>query len=217
MSAERTFRPLRRLHSKPPLRWEAQTPCGKNPTLGAKAVNSLKILTVAGCRPNFVKIAPLMARMRRCPEIYPILVHTGQHYDDAMSEVFFRDLNIPKPDIYLNVGSTTYAQQTALIMQRLEGVLLDVGPHLVLVVGDVNSTVAASLTAVTLGYPVAHVEAGLRSFDREMPEEINRVLTDAISDILFATESSAVENLLREGRPREQIFFVGNVMIDTLV
>jgi UDP-N-acetylglucosamine 2-epimerase (non-hydrolysing) len=180
-------------------------------------MSSLKILNVIGCRPNFIKIAPLMREMKKRAGIEPILVHTGQHYDQAMSDVFFRDLEIPQPDVCLNVGSGSYARQVALILQGLEQVLLDVNPDLVLVVGDVNSTVASALTAIPLGYPVAHVEAGLRSFDREMPEEINRVLTDAVADFLFATERSAVRNLRREGRPPEQIFFVGNVMIDTLV
>ncbi len=180
-------------------------------------MNGLRILSVIGCRPNFIKIAPLMAEMKKHPEIQPVLVHTGQHYDEIMSDVFFRDLDIPKPDVSLNVGSGSYARQVALIIQGLEGVLLDVSPDLVLVVGDVNSTVASCMTAIPLGFPVAHVEAGLRSFDREMPEEINRVLTDSISDLLFATERSAVKNLVCEGRPRNQIHFVGNVMIDTLV
>ena len=180
-------------------------------------MKSLKILNVIGCRPNFVKIAPLILEMKRHAQIWPFLVHTGQHYDEVMSDVFFRDLAIPQPDVSLRVGSGSPPQQLALVMQGLEKVLRDINPDLVLVVGDVNSTAASSLTAITLGYPVAHVEAGLRSFDREMPEEINRVLTDAISDILFATERSAVENLLHEGKPREQVFFVGNVMIDTLV
>jgi UDP-N-acetylglucosamine 2-epimerase (non-hydrolysing) len=181
------------------------------------AINSLTILSVVGCRPNFIKIAPLMAEMKRHPGIRPYLVHTGQHYDAAMSEVFFRDLDIPSPDICLEVGSASHAKQLALMMQRLEGVMKDVAPDLVLVVGDVTSTLAAALTAASLGYPVAHVEAGLRSFDREMPEEINRVLTDSIADYLFATEESAVSNLLREGRYGDQVFLVGNVMIDSLV
>lgn len=177
----------------------------------------LKILNVVGCRPNFVKIAPLMAEMKKRPGITPVLAHTGQHYDTVMSDVFFRDLELPEPNIYLNIGSGSHARQMALMCQAFEGLLLDVNPDLVLVVGDVNSTVSASLTAIKLGFPVAHVEAGLRSFDREMPEEINRVVTDAIADMLFATEKSAVRNLLREGVPREKIFFVGNVMIDTLM
>lgn len=180
-------------------------------------MSGLKILNVVGCRPNFIKIAPLVAEMKKHAEINPLLVHTGQHYDGSMSDVFFRDLELPEPNIYLNVGSGSHARQLALIVQSFEGVLLDVSPDLVLVVGDVNSTIACGLTAIKLGFPVAHVEAGLRSFDREMPEEINRVLTDAISDLLFATERSAVRNLLREGIAEEKIFFVGNVIIDTLL
>jgi len=180
-------------------------------------MTDLKILNVVGCRPNFVKIAPLMAEMKKRPGITPVLAHTGQHYDTVMSDVFFRDLELPEPNIYLNIGSGSHARQMALMCQAFEGLLLDVNPDLVLVVGDVNSTVSASLTAIKLGFPVAHVEAGLRSFDREMPEEINRVVTDAVADLLFATERSAVRNLLREGIPREKIFFVGNVMIDTLM
>ncbi len=177
---------------------------------------TLRIVNIAGCRPNFIKIAPLLSEMKRHAQIEPILVHTGQHYDRAMSDLFFRDLEIPEPDVSLDVGSGTYAHQTGQVMQRLEPVLREIQPDLVLVVGDVNSTLAAALSAVTLGYPVAHVEAGLRSFDREMPEEINRVLTDAISDFLFITEPSAETNLLREGKRQEQIFFAGNVMMDSL-
>jgi UDP-N-acetylglucosamine 2-epimerase (non-hydrolysing) len=175
------------------------------------------IVNVVGARPNFMKIAPLMAEMSRYPEIRAVLVHTGQHYDEAMSRLFFQELEIPAPDINLEVGSASHAVQTALIMQRFEPVLLKEKPELVLVVGDVNSTLACALTSVKLGIPVAHVEAGLRSFDRSMPEEINRLLTDAISEYLFTTEKSANENLLREGIPPEKIHFVGNVMIDTLL
>lgn len=177
----------------------------------------MKIINVVGCRPNFIKLAPLLAEMKKHAQISPLIVHTGQHYDDALSEVFFRDLELPPPHIHLNVGSGSHAGQTARILQSFEGVLQDVKPDLVLVVGDVNSTLACSLTAVKLGIPTAHVEAGLRSFDRAMPEEINRIVTDAVSDLLFATEQSAVENLLREGIPGEKIFFVGNVMIDALL
>ena len=174
------------------------------------------IVNVVGARPNFMKMAPLLAEMARHPEIRAVLVHTGQHYDEAMSTLFFQDLEMPAPDINLEVGSASHAVQTALIMQRFETVLLEEKPALVLVVGDVNSTLACALTSVKLGIPVAHVEAGLRSFDRSMPEEINRLLTDAISAYLFTTEKSANENLLREGIPPEKIHFVGNVMIDTL-
>src|SRR5881296_2931337 len=176
----------------------------------------MRILNVAGARPNFVKIAPLVREMRRHPTIVPLLVHTGQHYDEVMSGQLFRDLEIPAPDFNLEVGSAFHAAQTAEVMRRLEPILLSTRPDLVLVVGDVNSTLAAALTAVKLGIPVAHVEAGLRSFDRTMPEEINRVLTDAISDLLFVTEESGQQNLVREGISREKIHFVGNVMIDAL-
>jgi UDP-N-acetylglucosamine 2-epimerase (non-hydrolysing) len=177
----------------------------------------MKIINVVGARPNFMKIAPLMKEMRKCQSMEVVLVHTGQHYDGVMSKLFFQDLGIPKPDINLEVGSASHAIQTALIMQRFEDVLLKEKPSLVIVVGDVNSTIACALTSVKLNIPVAHVEAGLRSFDRTMPEEINRVLTDAISDILFTTEKSASENLLREGIAKEKVHFVGNVMIDTLL
>jgi UDP-N-acetylglucosamine 2-epimerase (non-hydrolysing) len=177
----------------------------------------MKIVNVVGARPNFMKIAPLMEEMARHPEIRALLVHTGQHYDEAMSRLFFQELGIPTPDINLEVGSASHAVQTALILQRFETVLLEEKPDLVLVVGDVNSTIACALTAVKLGIPVAHVEAGLRSFDRSMPEEINRILTDVLAEYLFTTEPSANENLLREGIPPEHIYFVGNVMIDTLL
>ena len=176
----------------------------------------LKILNIVGARPNLPKIAPLMREMQRHPEIDPILVHTGQHYDEKLSDIFFRQMGIPAPHVNLEVGSGSHASQTAEILKRVEPVLLERKPNLVLVVGDVNSTIAVSLAAVKLGIPVAHVEAGLRSFDRTMPEEINRVLTDAIADYLFVTEEDAVAQLLKEGRPREAIHFVGNVMIDSL-
>jgi len=176
----------------------------------------MKIANVVGARPNLIKIAPLLREMRKHSEIQPLLLHTGQHYDDKLSDVFFRQMGIPEPDVNLEVGSGSHAWQTAEILKRIEPFLLEQKPDLVLVVGDVNSTVAASLAAVKLGIPVAHVEAGLRSFDRTMPEETNRVVTDALADYLFATEEDAVENLQREGRPRERIFLVGNVMIDAL-
>ena len=176
----------------------------------------LKILNIVGARPNLPKIAPLMREMQKHSEIDPILVHTGQHYDDKLSDIFFRQMGIPDPHINLEVGSGSHASQTAEILKRVEPVLLERKPDLVLVVGDVNSTIAVSLAAVKLGVRVAHVEAGLRSFDRTMPEEINRVLTDAIADFLFVTEEDAIEHLLKEGRPRESIFMVGNVMIDSL-
>jgi UDP-N-acetylglucosamine 2-epimerase (non-hydrolysing) len=177
----------------------------------------MKIISIVGARPNFMKIAPLMKVFKECSEIDPVLVHTGQHYDERMSDLFFRQLGIPKPDINLEVGSDTHAQQTAAIMMKFESVMLEHKPDAVLVVGDVNSTIACGLVAVKLGVKLIHVEAGLRSFDRTMPEEINRVLTDSISDMLFCTEQSGVDNLACEGVPREKIFLVGNVMIDTLL
>ncbi|RMF85254.1 MAG: UDP-N-acetylglucosamine 2-epimerase (non-hydrolyzing) [Planctomycetota bacterium] len=175
-----------------------------------------KIINVCGARPNFMKIAPLMRAYRAHENIEPLLVHTGQHYDENMSDLFFRQLNIPEPDLNLEVGSGSHAKQTAEIMIRFEQVLLDHEPDWVLVVGDVNSTIACGLVASKLGVKLAHVEAGLRSFDRDMPEEINRVLTDAISDLLFVSEPSGIENLRREGAAEDKIKFVGNVMIDTL-
>ena len=159
----------------------------------------MKILSVVGARPNFVKVAPLIKEMQRYPQMHSALVHTGQHYDTSMSEQFFAELEISPPDFNLGVGSGTHAVQTAEVMRRLEPILEKEWPDLVLVMGDVNSTLAAALTAVKLGIPVAHVEAGLRSFDRTMPEEINRILTDAIADLLFVTEESGWQNLLREG------------------
>ncbi len=176
----------------------------------------LKILNIVGARPNLPKIGPLMREMERHPQIDPVLVHTGQHYDEKLSDVFFRQMGIPAPHVNLEVGSASHAAQTAEILKRIEPVLIEQRPDLVLVVGDVNSTIAVSLAAVKLGIPVAHVEAGLRSFDRAMPEEINRILTDALADYLFITEEGAAEHLLKEGRPKEAIFFVGNVMIDSL-
>ena len=178
----------------------------------------LKIVNVVGARPNFMKIAPIIKEEKRYSnKIESILVHTGQHFDRKMSKLFFKDLGLPKPDFYLGVGSHSHAVQTAKIMERFEDVLLKVRPDLVLVVGDVNSTIACALCAVKLCIPVAHVEAGLRSFDRTMPEEINRVLTDSISEYLFTTEKDANKNLLKEGISRDNIYFTGNVMIDTLV
>jgi UDP-N-acetylglucosamine 2-epimerase (non-hydrolysing) len=176
----------------------------------------MKIINVVGARPNLVKIAPLLRAMRLVQGIQPILLHTGQHYDEKLSDIFFRQMNIGEPDINLEVGSGSHAAQTAEILKRIEPVLVQQKPDLVLVVGDVNSTVAASLAAAKLGIRVAHVEAGLRSFDRSMPEEINRIVTDALADFLFTTEPDAAANLLKEGRPKECIYFVGNVMIDAL-
>src|SRR6266581_6618643 len=175
-----------------------------------------RIINIVGARPNLPKIAPLIREMQRHPEIEPLLVHTGQHYDENLSNIFFRQMGIPEPHMNLGVGSGTHAEQTAEILKRIEPILLRQQPDLVLVVGDVNSTIAVSLAAVKLGIPVAHVEAGLRSFDRTMPEEINRLLTDAIASYLFVTEEDAIEHLLKEGRPRESIYLVGNVMIDAL-
>jgi UDP-N-acetylglucosamine 2-epimerase (non-hydrolysing) len=176
----------------------------------------MRIVSVVGTRPNFVKIAPIMREMRRHQALEPILVHTGQHYDHAMSDAFFDELKIPRPDYNLGVGSGSHAVQTAEVMKHLEPVLFSTEPDIVLVVGDVNSTLAAALTAVKLGIRTAHVEAGLRSFDRTMPEEVNRILTDAVSNVLFVTEESGCQNLLREGMDASRIHFVGNVMIDAL-
>ncbi|MCD6086503.1 MAG: UDP-N-acetylglucosamine 2-epimerase (non-hydrolyzing) [Candidatus Hydrothermae bacterium] len=176
------------------------------------------IYLIVGARPNFMKAAPLIRALEeRAPEIKSLLVHTGQHYDYEMSKAFFEDLDMPDPDIYLGVGSGTHAEQTAKIMISLEKEIFDNRPDLIVVFGDVNSTLAASVVASKLMVPVAHVEAGLRSFDRTMPEEINRIVTDILSDLLFTTERDAIENLRREGIPDEKIHFTGNVMIDTLL
>ena len=169
----------------------------------------IRLLSVVGARPNFMKIAPIIDELKKSADVEHCLVHSGQHYDELLSGNFFADLGLPKPDVNLQAGSGSHAVQTAEIMKRIEPVLLDYKPQMVLVVGDVNSTIAAALTAVKLGIGVAHVEAGLRSFDMEMPEEINRKLTDAISSLLFVTEQSGVENLKREGVPDEKIFLVG--------
>ena len=177
----------------------------------------IRIISVVGTRPNFVKIAPLIREFKKHREIESILVHTGQHYDKEMSRLFFEQLEIPKPDINLNVGSSTDVQQTAKIMVEFEKILLEKNPGLVVVVGDVNSTLAAALTAKKCGIRVAHVEAGLRSFDMGMPEEANRILTDHISDYLFTTEESGNRNLKDENISKNKIYFVGNVMIDSLL
>ena len=177
----------------------------------------LKLMCVCGARPNFMKIAPLMAAFAKTGWIQTILVHTGQHYDEKMSKLFFSELGIPEPDINLEVGSGSHASQTAEIIRRFEPVVLQHQPDWVVVVGDVNSTIACALVACKLGVKVAHVEAGLRSFDRTMPEEINRLLTDSISDLLLVSEPSGVENLMREGVANGKVHFVGNVMIDTLM
>lgn len=175
-----------------------------------------EIVQIIGARPNFPKVAPINRRLACSATLRPLLVHTGQHYDFEMSEVFMRDLQLPKPDIELGVGSASHAVQTAEIMIRLEPYLERLRPACVMVVGDVNSTIAAALTAVKLGIPVAHVEAGLRSFNWDMPEEINRLTTDAISELLFAPSADAVDNLRREGATENRIHLVGNVMIDSL-
>lgn len=177
-----------------------------------------EVFLIAGARPNFMKIAPIWEEMKKHPARFrPIFVHTGQHYDDRMSRVFLRDLGLPEPDIYLGVGSGSHALQTARIMIQFEKVMVKDKPDLVMVVGDVNSTLACALVSSKIGVPVAHVEAGLRSFDRRMPEEINRILTDQISDYLFTTCEEANENLKREGIPEERIHFVGNLMIQSLL
>jgi len=177
----------------------------------------VKIINVVGARPNFMKIAPIQREMTKYDHLQPFLVHTGQHYDEKMSKLFFQDLELPQPDAYLGVGSGTHAEQTARIMVEFEKVLDQQKADLIIVVGDVNSTAACSLVASKKGVKVAHVEAGLRSFDRTMPEEINRIVTDALSDYLFVSEKSGLENLRKEGIPEHKIFFTGNVMIDSLV
>jgi UDP-N-acetylglucosamine 2-epimerase (non-hydrolysing) len=176
----------------------------------------LKVLHVAGARPNFMKVAPVLRALAE-RGVDNVLVHTGQHYDHAMSQAFFDDLGLPEPHHHLEVGSGTHAVQTARIMEAIEPVLLAERPDLTLVVGDVNSTIAAALVCAKLGMRIGHVEAGLRSYDREMPEEINRVLTDQISDLLFTTSPEALDNLTLEGIPAERVHFVGNPMIDSLV
>ena len=178
----------------------------------------MRIVYVVGTRPNFVKTAPVIAALRsRLPRGRHTIVHTGQHYDRAMSAVFFEELGVPAPDRMLEVGSGSHAQQTARTMERLEPVLAEERPDLVVVPGDVNSTLAAALTAVKMGIPVAHIESGLRSFDRTMPEEVNRIVADQFAEHLFLHSEEAVGNLRAEGIPDERMHFVGNTMIDTLV
>lgn len=178
----------------------------------------MRIVHVLGTRPNFVKMAPVIAALRdRMPDSEQVIVHTGQHYDRLMSEIFFEQLGVPAPDHMLEIGSGTHAQQTAKVMERLEPLLIADPPDLVMVPGDVNSTVAAALTAVKLGIPVGHIESGLRSYDRTMPEEVNRILTDAIADQLYVHSEEAIGNLERENIARDKIHFVGNTMIDSLV
>ena len=176
----------------------------------------MKLFLVVGTRPNFMKLAPLWRELREHGEFEPYVVHTGQHYDYEMSQVFFEDLELPEPDFYLGVGSGTHAKQTADVMVRLEELFLNEKPDAVIVFGDVNSTLAAALVTSKILIPLAHVEAGLRSFRRSMPEEINRVVTDLLSDYLFAPDEIAVENLKNEGKDEKNIYFVGNIMIDSL-
>ncbi|MGB7930382.1 MAG: UDP-N-acetylglucosamine 2-epimerase (non-hydrolyzing) [Terriglobales bacterium] len=177
----------------------------------------MNVLHIVGARPNFMKVAPVLNALKDYANVTQILVHTGQHYDINMSDVFFQQLKIPAPDVNLAVGSGTHAKQTAEIMMRLEPIILERQPDIVLVYGDVNSTVATALVCAKLGVHVGHVEAGLRSFDRTMPEEINRLVTDQLSELLFTPSEDGDENLRREGIPAERIFRVGNVMIDSLV
>lgn len=177
----------------------------------------MKIILVAGARPNFMKIAPLLLPMKTHEKLQPILLHTGQHYDFEMSEVMFRDLNLPKPDYFLGVGSASHAEQTAKIMIAFEKICFEQKPDTIVVVGDVNSTMACAIVAAKMNIKIAHIEAGLRSWDRTMPEEINRIVTDSMSDFLFTHCEDANENLIKEGVPNEKIHFVGNVMIDTLL
>jgi UDP-N-acetylglucosamine 2-epimerase (non-hydrolysing) len=175
-----------------------------------------RILVVAGARPNFVKVGPIIRVLRTQESCDSLLVHTGQHYDKLMSDLFFEQLRIPSPDVNLEVGSGSHARQTAEVMIRFDPIVAEWKPDLLIVVGDVNSTIACALVAAKHGVRIAHIESGLRSFDRSMPEELNRILTDALSDYLFVTEPSGVTNLLREGTPAKKIFLVGNVMIDSL-
>ena len=178
----------------------------------------MRILYVVGTRPNLVKTAPGIGALRaRLPESRHVVVHTGQHYDRQMSEIFFEELGMPEPDHMLEVGSASHAVQTARTMERLEPVLIDEEPDLVLAPGDVNSTLAAALTAAKMGIPLGHIESGLRSFDRTMPEELNRIVADDFSDLLFLHSEEAITNLRAEGIADERMHFVGNTMIDTLV
>jgi len=174
----------------------------------------MKVVSVAGARPQFVKAAVVSRALRAVEGVREVLVHTGQHYDDNMSRIFFEELEIPQPDYNLGIGGGTHGQNTGRMLEAIEAVLLKEKPHAVLVYGDTDSTLAGALAAVKLHIPVAHVEAGLRSFNRRMPEEINRVLTDHVSDILFAPTETAVKNLLREGIPEERVHLVGDVMYD---
>lgn len=183
---------------------------------GGRSERNMLIHLVCAARPNFMKVAPLYHQLRKQDWARPVIVHTGQHYDPNMSDAFFKDLDLPNPDIYLGVGSGTHAEQTGRVMMAYEKVLLDQRPDLVVVVGDVNSTMAVTVAASKLGIKVAHLEAGLRSFDRTMPEEINRLVTDVLADILWTPSRDADENLTREGIPGHKIQRVGNIMIDSL-
>jgi UDP-N-acetylglucosamine 2-epimerase (non-hydrolysing) len=181
------------------------------------AASTFRVMNIVGARPNMMKVAPLFAEMRSVDFLEPILVHTGQHYDYELSQVFFEQLQMPQPNYNLGVGSGTHHSQTAMVMERFGRLVQECPPDLIVVVGDVNSTMACALVGAKELIPVAHVEAGLRSGDRTMPEEINRIVTDAVSDLLFTTEEGAADNLKREGIPQERIHFVGNLMIDSLV
>jgi UDP-N-acetylglucosamine 2-epimerase (non-hydrolysing) len=180
-------------------------------------MKSMKILNIVGTRPNYIKIAPLIEQMDQSAKINYSLIHTGQHYDENMNQIFFDQLGIPSPNFNLGVKSGSSVQQVSQILEKFETILLQEKPHAILVVGDVNSTLACSMTAAYHNIKVIHVEAGLRSFDRSMPEEINRILTDKISDLLFVTEESGMKNLAKEGIDPQKIHFVGNVMVDTLL
>jgi len=177
----------------------------------------MRLTCIAAARPNFMKVAPILHAAKKYPGIQCSLVHTGQHYDERMSDLFFRELELPRPDVHLGVGSGSHAAQTARVMLAFDEVLDQQPADMVLVVGDVNSTLACALVAAKRGIPVAHVEAGLRSGDRSMPEEINRIVTDSISELLFVSDPEGLIHLTREGHPREKIHFVGNIMIDTLI
>jgi UDP-N-acetylglucosamine 2-epimerase (non-hydrolysing) len=177
----------------------------------------MKLIHVVGARPNFMKAAPLWSAINRITDFTQILVHTGQHYDKLMSEIFFKELHMPVPDYNLNIGSSSHAHQTASIMIKFEKLVNELKPDLVVVYGDVNSTVAAAMVCSKLSIPVAHIEAGLRSFDRKMPEEINRLITDQLADLLFTPSKDGDNNLIKEGIPKNKIHLVGNIMIDTLV
>jgi UDP-N-acetylglucosamine 2-epimerase (non-hydrolysing) len=180
------------------------------------ALRPIRVVLVAGARPNFMKAAPVLRAMRGDARFIPTLVHTGQHYDAAMSDAFFADLEMPAPDVFLGVGAGTHAEQTGRVMVEFERYLASADPDLVAVIGDVNSTLGCAVVAAKQGVPVAHIEAGLRSFDRSMPEEINRIVADSLSSILLTTSADADENLLREGHGRDEIHLVGNTMIDSL-